>query len=331
MLALLSLASASTLYLGDYNGDVTALHIPTYDATPVGRSGLQPQWGGLAYDPTTATMWISAGLTNKLYSVDPYKFDLTDVGSYGVPDVFSLAAWGGQLYGLQANATSGLWSIDPHTAAATWIGAPYLPYNAGYAGVGGADTDATGQIIANASHSGHLYRINPATAEATYLGTAGVGVTENGLAVDHDTGNIYLATEGGWVYEVRPDEGYAAYLVYYGNSFASATIIPDDVGNLLASKLGACRVALTLDVFGATPSGDVALLTSRAGAGATRVPSGPCAGTVLPLASPRLAAQRTANGIGAVSLSVTTTAAQCGTVWMALDLTTCELSNVSTL
>lgn len=99
---------------------------------------------------------------------------------------------------------------------------------------------------------------------------------------------------------------------------------------LTAYTVGTCPGPTTIGVANATPSGSVAFVTGTPG-GAFVVPSGPCAGTVLPLSAPALRTTRTANGSGAITLPANLGAPFCGVSWVAVDLSSCSVSNVDTL
>jgi hypothetical protein len=99
---------------------------------------------------------------------------------------------------------------------------------------------------------------------------------------------------------------------------------------LTAYTTGTCPGPTTIGVANATPGGSVAFVTGTPG-GAFVVPSGPCAGTVLPLGAPALRTTRTANGSGAITLPAVLAAPFCGVSWVAVDLSACTVSNVDTL
>lgn len=324
-------AEASTLFLVDQFGDLNAVDLSTHQGTLVGPVGVPFEQGSLSWDASTSTLWMLSGHGDQgVYTINILTGAATLVGYHGLVDAFASAAGNGALYALQGDANAGLWSLDAATGTPTFIGTPVLPFHNGYVGVGGADFDGAGNIIANASYSPHLYAIDPTTAVATYLGSAAIGVGENGLAVDIDTGMIYLTdTNLGRVYEVNPAAGYAASLIYAGNGPVAAAVMPDQATNLIASTSGFCPGPVSLQVLGATANRNVALAYSRSGVGASTIPGGPCQGTGLPLNNPRLGAVTRANGAGEVRLPTQLAAGACVLQWVAIDLTTCEVSNVA--
>lgn len=92
---------------------------------------------------------------------------------------------------------------------------------------------------------------------------------------------------------------------------------------------GTCPGAVAIAVSGATPSGDVAIVSSS-GPGAVTVPPGPCSGTTLHLSSAGIALQAVlaADAAGALSVTPTLGAGACTASVQVLDLSTCAVSNV---
>jgi hypothetical protein len=94
---------------------------------------------------------------------------------------------------------------------------------------------------------------------------------------------------------------------------------------------GSCP-AIQIDIEGATPSGQVALLYAF-GQGSFVVPGGPCIGTVLGLdSSVSLAIMLQADAAGTIAWNANVPAGACGNVFLqALDLGSCATSAVSGL
>jgi hypothetical protein len=101
---------------------------------------------------------------------------------------------------------------------------------------------------------------------------------------------------------------------------------------LWLSASGACPGPAELNVSGATPSGPWALISS-AGPGSVTVPGGPCTGTDLGVSPAGLRLRRisSADAAGAGSLPVSLPDVACGAYVQALDLSSCEASNVVSL
>lgn len=96
---------------------------------------------------------------------------------------------------------------------------------------------------------------------------------------------------------------------------------------------GECPGVMTARVSGATPGGRIGLIRSspgRCGGQMTIPPSNPCSGTVLPLGGAALVRIIIADGEGNAAVTGNVPGAVCGRVCLiALDLTTCEVSNVA--
>ncbi len=96
---------------------------------------------------------------------------------------------------------------------------------------------------------------------------------------------------------------------------------------------GECPGAMTARLSGATPGGRVAIIRSapgRCGGQTTIPPPNPCSGTVLPLGGAALVRILTADGEGNAALTGNVPNSACGRICLlALDLPTCEVSNVA--
>jgi len=96
---------------------------------------------------------------------------------------------------------------------------------------------------------------------------------------------------------------------------------------------GTCPGVMTARVQGATPSGRLALIRSAPGGcgGQTTIPpSNLCSGTILPLGGAALVRIITADGEGNAAVTGSVPGSICGRVCLvALDLPTCEVSNVA--
>lgn len=96
-------------------------------------------------------------------------------------------------------------------------------------------------------------------------------------------------------------------------------------GGFSLSVSGTCPGPVQISVTGATPSGNVAF--AYGAAGSFTLPPGPCAGTVLDISSPTLAAIMAADASGNISIAPTLPAGICGRTLQCVDMTTCTTSN----
>ncbi|HEX9792463.1 MAG TPA: DNRLRE domain-containing protein [Planctomycetota bacterium] len=141
---------------------------------------------------------------------------------------------------------------------------------------------------------------------------------------------------------LRNDAGNAGrYSYVYFHSSDSSPAPPvldvtyvDGGGGLSLSITGPCPGAITIDITGATPNRNVALVTATQ-LGAFVIPGGfPCTGTTLGLGSQNLTLRitRTASAAGTINFPATAPAAACGVLHVqAIDLTSCQTSNVVSL
>jgi hypothetical protein len=98
----------------------------------------------------------------------------------------------GQLFGLSYNGLGGLWSINQQTGAATLIGSTGSV-------IAGLVFSPSGQLF-GFTHTGSLYRIDPATAATTPVGGSANAVFSDAAfdqsgalyAADDNIGGIYL-------------------------------------------------------------------------------------------------------------------------------------------
>lgn len=95
------------------------------------------------------------------------------------------------------------------------------------------------------------------------------------------------------------------------------------------TKSGSCPGPTTISVSGVTANGNVAILFGNPGSAVK--PGGICAGMVVGLSNPTLAAVLGANGSGSASLTFNAPAGACGRSLQAADLSACVTSNVITL
>ena len=107
------------------------------------------------------------------------------------------------------------------------------------------------------------------------------------------------------------------------------TLTYDEGGPTLAVE-GRCPGPVSITGTGYTPGGSVAVLHGT-GPGSTRIPAGPCAGTVSGLAGLRYLMSVPVDRSGEVSLMPTAPDGACGRSLQLLDLSTCLLSGVDTL
>lgn len=160
----------------------------TFAVTTIGATGAGGDFGDLAYNAASDTLyWIAGRGNNNLYTLDKATGAATLVGSHGIDDLFALAynSANGKLY---AQSTAGIvYTLDPTTGVATSIGSS-TTYPGGY-----TYRSDTNQLIGLGAGSGLLEEIDPTTGAATLLADLGF-INDNDLAYDPDL-NVYWVAD----------------------------------------------------------------------------------------------------------------------------------------
>lgn len=188
-------ASAGLIYgVEDLSHALVSINTTTLTVTVIGSLGVGGDFGDLAYDSATATMYFVAGRgNNSLYTIDLNTGAATLVGSHSVSDLFTLGWYGTQLYG---QSTAGnVYTLNATNASATLIGS-----NSVYPG--GYDFNAdTGQMVFTNAGPGGLYSVNLTDGSATLLNAGSGFVNDNDVAYDRDKGVYWVADYSGNLYQ----------------------------------------------------------------------------------------------------------------------------------
>lgn len=131
-------------------------------------------------------------------------------------------------------------------------------------------------------------------------------------------------------YYTRPAMGRDGTLYIIGDTWLYAIGPGRGKPGPLLALTGDCPGRIEASVTRATPDGRIALsLSAPEGCGGqTTIPSGPCAGTVLPIGGARLVCVLIADGEGTARLAGNVPGGACGgRCLVALDVTTCKPSN----
>lgn len=113
-----------------------------------------------------------------------------------------------------------------------------------------------------------------------------------------------------------------------GDVNGASDVFVQDRGPQLA-RTGACPGTLTLTASDATPGGQVLIVYGPAGVFVKTTP--PCAGITLGVSSPARGTLRDADGAGTLVLSLNAPPGWCGLSLQAVDVTTCNATNVVVL
>jgi hypothetical protein len=124
------LANAETLYTIQENTDsLCTIDTVSGVLTVIGPLGISTNFGDLAWDSSTGTLYLSNGWgssPSELYTINTSTGAATLVGSMGANDIFGLAydPVSNKLYGSASTSSFGLYQINKTTGAATLIGNP---------------------------------------------------------------------------------------------------------------------------------------------------------------------------------------------------------------
>ncbi|MGE0002613.1 MAG: PEP-CTERM sorting domain-containing protein [Fimbriimonadaceae bacterium] len=210
------LASAELLYTVREADDVlSTIDTATGNVSAIGALGVNFEFGDLAFDQSTNTMYAVGGWGNGIGAVsDLFSVNLTTgaatlIGSTGQRDVFGLV-WDpttGKLFGSASTISTGFFEINKTTGAGSLIGTPGISLDAlTYDG-------STGNILGMFAGPGSLHYVDRNTGAAT-LANGGSGfVNNNGMAYVGSNNSVYSLDWSGDFY--RYD---------LSNSFARTTI-----------------------------------------------------------------------------------------------------------
>lgn len=181
-----SVASASSLYYVDDNlGTLNVVDTVTFNTTVIGATGVTGNFGDMAWDRTTSTMYFVAGRgNNSLYTLNLSTGAATLVGEHGVDDLFGLAVNGsGQLFA-QTPSSGTFYSLNKTTGAATSIGT-----NGIYPG-GLTYNSSLNEMMLLEAGAGNVYEIDESTGSTSQVSTGGF-INDNDFAYDDLTDSYW--------------------------------------------------------------------------------------------------------------------------------------------
>lgn len=226
---------AGDLFALSQDDQLYTIDTNTLAATLIGPVGTNTDFGGLAYDANTATLYMIGGRNNNnLYTLNQTTGAATLIGNHDRHDLFGLAfdTRNNLLYGTHLYGGFELVTLNTLTGAATVVG------NMG-AGIGGLAYDSNrDQLVGVNDGPGDLYGINRATAATTLLLSGGF-VNDSGLAYDPDLDLFWDVDHDGKLITYDPNNGYARADLLSGlpsiTGLAYKAVVPEPVSLLLAS------------------------------------------------------------------------------------------------
>ena len=190
----------------------------------------------------------------------------------------------------------------------------------------GASISADGRYVAFSSHAYNLVPADGNFQSDVFVHdlhtrrTTRISVDSRGSEGNLLSGDPALSGDGDAVAYVSN----ATNLVLSDTNGAADCFAHDRV-RLVLTRAGSCPGPITLAIRGAAPFGRVAIIHGPAGRFVK--PDQPCAGLVVGIGSPVLAALLDADGAGGASLTIQAPAGACGLTVQAGDITTCSLSD----
>lgn len=188
-----ALAGPTIYFVEDGSDTLRTINTDTLAVTTIGPLGTGGNFGDLAYDHSTNTMYYIGGRDdNALYTIHLGTGAATHVGDHGINDLFSLAADpAGNLY---AQATDGnTYSISSANGSAALIGA-----NGVYPG--GSDWNGNlNRITFLEAGGGRVFTINTGDGSASEIANPG-NINDNDIAWDAVTGDSWAMDWSGNIY-----------------------------------------------------------------------------------------------------------------------------------
>ncbi len=145
--------------------------------------------GGLAYDPSSGTLYLTSTGNDSLYTLDLATGTATLVGFYGDASVVMHGIeWDSSTGTLYGGSNGNLYTLDTTTGVATLVGASGTTsfFNLVY-------DSSTDTLYGTSSSTDSFYSVNRTSGSATLIGPLGPGSTNpNGMAYDPVSDTIYL-------------------------------------------------------------------------------------------------------------------------------------------
>jgi hypothetical protein len=219
---------AGTLYgVDDSTDSLYRINTTTGEATLIGPCGVDLSISGLAYDSSTATMYVSD------IEIGTRHLGIVDIDTGAVTVIDELDEYDFQFHGLAFDSLNNIlygadrtddWlvRINRATSAGTLIG----PF--GSVVIGGMAYDWRDGILYGVDET-NLYTINTTTGEAVPIGEHGINASWNiGLAFDTDTSTLYTSDiDSGNLYSLNTSTGASTLIGLTGFALDGLAVISE--------------------------------------------------------------------------------------------------------
>ncbi len=218
-------AYAQTLYYVDDSRDyLYSIDVNTLNVTPIGSLGVGGDFGDMAWDATTSTMYYIGGRGNdNLYTLNLNTGAATLVGNYGVDDMFTLAADNtGQLYAQSTNGS--VYKINKTNGSASAIGSNQV-YPGGYTW-----DSKNGRVVFMEAGGGNAYSVDRSNGSVTLIGASLGFINDNDIAYEAGSNQYYAMDWSGDFYRW---DGAFSTRTHIGGGYAAvaacdfANVVPE--------------------------------------------------------------------------------------------------------
>ena len=205
-------ANADVLYTVSESGDMLCtIDTSTLTLTTIGPLGVTYNFGDLAYDTSSGTMYMTDGRgatfggPSNLFKVDLLTGAATLIGSMGAVEVFGLTydPTTNKLFASQSTGAFGFLEVNRITGAATPIGNP------GFGLDGLTFVGSTGDIVGLYAGPGSLHSLDRSTGAATLLTPGGGFVNNCGIAWGATSNKLFAIDWSGDLYSYDVAGAYA--------------------------------------------------------------------------------------------------------------------------
>ena len=317
-------AQASTaLVVNASNDTLVAVDTNSFASFPVAALPFAYDFGDATYDPNTGNFYIIVARPSPaLYAFNVNTGVFTSIGALAIDEIFAagLDPVTGRLWAIQ-NSSSNLYVINTNNANTTFVATTNVFADGGYWDV------QRNALVVNQIGAQDFFSVDM-MGFATPLASNGSFTDNNDFDLDRATGQLFA-----WDWSSTQRTYSAATFALLGQTasgFSSdAMAIIDSAPPMgpMISSVGTCPGPVTITVNGLTAGGQVAFVRANA-TGSFTVPSGACAGTNLGLNAPQLLTTMMVPPGGTLTIPANLGAGQCTKYFQAVDLSTCQVSNV---